>query len=100
MQKRPFLCPDKETSTGKKKQATISSEESFSIPKRSPQRPSEEYPPNTKGITRCLARRSRKDYPNTPFGIMPLNYSLEPLHHYRADSFPSPRAKLLKHKSS
>src|SRR5229473_3759914 len=99
MQKGPFLCPDKGTSPDKKKQAITSSEGSSSTLKRSPRHPLEGFPPNIKGIARCLVKKSRRDYPDTPFGTTLSNYSLEPLHHYPVDSSPSPRAKLLRHKN-
>src|SRR5258707_15885574 len=98
-QEGPFLCPDKGIFPDNKEQAITSSEESSSILKRSPQRPSEGFPLSTKGITRCLVNRSRKGYPDTLFGTTLSNYSLELLHHYLADSSPSLRAKLLKHKN-
>src|SRR5258708_22894884 len=99
MQKKPFLCPDKGISPDKKRQVNTSLEESSSTLKRSPRCPLEGFPPSTKDIAKCLVRRNHKGYPDTPSRIILLNYSLEPLHHYLVDSFPSPRAKSLKHKN-
>src|SRR5258708_28943038 len=99
MHKGLSLCPDKGTSPKRKEPAITSSEGSSFILKGSPQHPLEGFPPNTKGIIKCLVKKSRRGYPDIPFGIMPSNYSLGPLHHYLVDSSPSPRAQLLKHKS-
>src|SRR5258708_3771084 len=100
MQKGPSLYPDKEIFLGKKGQTTIFSEESSSILKRSPRHPLGESPLNTKDTVKCLARKNHKGYPDTPFGTTLSNYSLEPLRSYQVDSFPSPKARLLKHKNS
>src|SRR5258708_27017087 len=100
MQRRLSLYLDKEISLEGKREIAISSEESFSTRKESLQHPSEASPPNTKGTKKCLVKKSRRGYLGTPFGITPSNYSQEHLPRYPDDSSPSPRAKLLKHKSS
>src|SRR5713226_7416865 len=99
MHEGPSSYPDKGTAPGRKKPTTTSSEESSSILKRSPQHQLEGFLTSTKGIAKCLAKKSHRGYPDTPSGTTPLNYSLGPLHHYLVDSFPSPKAKLLKPKS-
>src|SRR5258708_6777946 len=99
-QKGPFLCPDKRTSLDKEGQATISLEESSFTLKRSPRHPLEGSPPNIKGIKRYSVKKSCRGYPDTPFGIMLSNYSLEPPHHYLGGSSLLLKAKSLKHKSS
>src|SRR5258707_14108002 len=96
MRREPFLYPNNETSPGKKRQVITSSEESSSIPKRSPRHQLEGFPPSTKGITKCLVRKNRKDYLDIPFGTMLSNCSPEPLHLYLVDSFPSPRVRSLR----
>ena len=88
MQRKPSLYPNKETSPEKEEQTTTSLEGSSSTLEQFPQHPLEESPPNTKNIRRCSAKKSRKDYPNIPFGIMPSNYSQELLHRYLDGSFP------------
>src|SRR5258707_15758525 len=98
MQEGPFLYPSKGISPDGKKQAIISLEESSSTLKRSPRPPLAGFPPNTKGIAKCLARRNHKGCHDTPFGITLSNSSQEPLRRYPADSSPSPRVKSLRHK--
>src|SRR5258707_9093174 len=100
MQKGLFLYLDREISLEHKKRATISLGESSFIRKESLQHPSEVSPPNIKDIKRCLVKKSRKDYLDTPFGITPSNYSQEHPPRYLDDSFPSPKVKFPKHKSS
>src|SRR5216684_526898 len=100
MQRKLSLYPDKEISLEGKGKTTISLEGSSFIQKESLQHPLEGSPPNTKDIKRCLAKKSRRGYLNTPFGITPSNYSQGPLPRYPDDSSPSPRAKLPKHRSS
>src|SRR5258708_16561196 len=97
--RRPSLYPDKEISLEGKRKTITSSEGSSFIRKESLQHLLEESPPNTKDTRRYLAKKSRRGYLNTPFGIMPLNYSQEPLPHYPDDSSPLPRVKLPKHRS-
>src|SRR5713226_2584573 len=99
MRREPFLSPDKETFPDEKRRVITSSDESSSIPKRSPWHRLEGSLPNTRDIAKYLARKNCKDYHNTPFGITPLNCSLEPLHPYPVDSFPLPRARLLKRRN-
>src|SRR5260221_13779440 len=100
MQKEPSLYPDKEIFLEEKGKTTISLEGSSFIRKESLQHLLEESPPNTKGIKKCLAKKNRRGYLDTPFGIMPSNYSQELLPHYPDDSSPLPRVKLPKHRSS
>src|SRR5216684_5697925 len=100
MQKELSLCPDKETFLEKERKTITFSEELPFIQKGSLQHPSEESPPNTKDMERCLAKKSRKGYPNTLFGITPSNYSQELLPRYLDDYSPSPRAKLPRHRNS
>src|SRR5258707_2524463 len=100
MQREPSLYPDKETFLEREKKTTTSSEESSFIQKGSLQHPSEEFPPNTKDTKRCLAKKSRKGYPDILFGITPSNYFRELPLRYLDDYSPLPRAKLPKHKSS
>src|SRR5258708_23700976 len=99
MQKGLSSYPDKEMSLGRKRETTTSSEGSFSTQKESLQHPSEVSPPNISGMKRYSARKNRRDYLDTPFGIMPSNYSQEHLPHYPDDSSPLPRAKLPRHKN-
>src|SRR5258707_15311055 len=99
MRRKPFLSPDKETFPDKREQMTTSLEGSSSIRKRSSQRQLEGSPPSTKDIAKCLVKKNRRDYLDTPFGITLSNCSLEPLHPYPVDSFPSPRAKSLRRRS-
>src|SRR5258708_5695785 len=82
-----------------KRRTAISLEGLSFILNESLQHPSEVSPPSIKDIRRCLARRNHRDYLGTPFGTMPLSYSQEPPPHYPDDSFPSPRARLPKHKN-
>src|SRR5229473_906641 len=91
---------DKEMFPEHKRGTAISLEGLSFILNESLQHPSEASPPNIKDIKRCLARKSRKDYLGTPSGITLLNYSQEHPPHYPDDSFPSPRAKLPKHRNS
>src|SRR5258708_5016694 len=98
-QRGPFLCPDKRMSLDKRGQATISSGESSSILKRSPQYPSEGSPPSIKDTKRYSAKKSRRGCLDIPSGIMLSNYSPEPLHRYPGGSSPLLKAKSLKHKS-
>src|SRR5713226_4556220 len=100
MQKEPFLCPNKGMSLDKGGRATIFSEESSFILKRSPRHPSEGSPPSIKDTKRYSVKKSRKGYPDTPSGIMLSSYSLEPLHHYLGGSSLLLKAKSLKHRSS
>src|SRR5713226_5333288 len=100
MQKGPSSYPDKETSPEDKKKKTTSSEELSFIQKRSLQHPSEESLPSTKDIRRCLAKKNRKGYPDTLFGITLSNYFQGPPLHYQDDYSPSPRVKLPKHRNS
>src|SRR5258708_36396207 len=99
MQRKPSSYLDSKTFPKKEGQTITSLEGSLSIPKQSPHHPLEESPPNTKNTKRCLAKKSCKGYPDTPFGIMPSNCSWELLHHYLDNSFPLPKVKLLKRKS-
>src|SRR5258708_27141787 len=100
MQKGPFLGPDKGMSPDKREWTATSSGGLSFILKRSPRHLSEGSPPNTKGTKKYSAKKSRRDYLGTPFGITPSNYSQELLPLYLGNSFPLPRAKLLKHRSS
>src|SRR5258707_14347128 len=100
MRRGPSLYPDKEISLERKRGIATSSEGSSSTRNESLQHPSEAFPPNTKGIKRCSAKRNHRDYPGTPFGIMPSSYSQEHPPRYLDDSFLSLKARLLRHKSS
>ena len=44
--------------------------------------------------------KNRKDYPNTPYGITPLNYYQVHLAPYQDDYYPSLKKKLLKRRDS
>src|SRR5260370_26278627 len=99
MQEEPSLYPDKGMFPDKREQPIISLEESSFILKRSLWHPSEGSHPNTKDTKRCSVKKSRKGYPDTPFGIMLLSYSQEPLHLYLGGSFLLPKAKSPKHRS-
>src|SRR5258708_1966539 len=90
---------DKGTFPEHKKRTAISLEGLSFILKESLQHPSEVSPPSIKDTKRCLARRNRRDYLGTPSGITPLNSSQEHPPHYPDDSFPSPKAKLPRHKN-
>src|SRR5713226_9184011 len=100
MRRKLFFYPDKGISLEGKGKTTTSSEGSPFIRKESLQHLLEGSPPNTKDIKRCLAKKNRRGYLNTPFGITPSNYSQGPLPRYPDDSFPLPKAKLPKHRSS
>src|SRR5216684_4651049 len=100
MPKEPPLYPGKETSPERKRGITTLSEGSSSTQNESPQHPSEASPLNTKGIRKCSAKKNRRDCPNTPFGITPLNYSQEHPLRYPDDSFPLPKARSPRHKNS
>src|SRR5260370_42044216 len=99
MRRKLYFHPDKEISLERKGETTTSSEGSSFTRKESLQHLSEASPPNTKDIKRCLVKKSRRGYLNTPFGITPLSYSQEHPPRYPDDSSPSPRAKLPKHRS-
>src|SRR5258708_7878285 len=99
MQREPSLCPDKGMSLDKRGWATISSEESSFILKRSPQHLLEGSPPSIKDTRRYSVKKSRRGCLNIPSGIMLSNYSPEPLHRYPDDSSPLPKAKSLKCKN-
>src|SRR5258708_4125148 len=99
MQGGPSSYPGKGMFPDKRGRATTSSEGSSFILKRSPQHPSEGSHPSTKDTKRYSAKKSRKDYLDTPSGITLLNYSLEPLHLYLGGSSPLPKARSLKHKN-
>src|SRR6266850_4012306 len=43
---------------------------------------------------RYLVNNNPKDFPNTQFGITPLNYYQEHQHHYQEDSYAFPKMKL------
>src|SRR5713226_9590929 len=99
-QKGPSSYPDKEMFPEKEEQPNTSSEGSFSIPKQSPQHPSEESPPNIRNTRKCSVKKSYKDYLNIPSGITQLNCYQELLHHYPDGSSLLPKARSLKHKNS
>src|SRR5260370_18785466 len=100
MRRKPSSYPDKETFLGRKRGTPTSSGGSSFTQKESLRHPSEVSPLNTRDTKKCSVKKSRRGYPNTPFGITPSNYSHGHLIHYQDDSFPLPRAKLLKHRSS
>src|SRR5229473_2464711 len=100
MQRKLSLYPDKETSLEPKGKTTTSSEGSSSIQRESLQYPLEVSPPNTKDTRKCLVKKSRRDYPNIPFGITPSSCSQGHLPRYQDDSSLSPKVKSLKHKNS
>src|SRR5229473_6253995 len=100
MRRKLSLYPNKEMSLGKKRKTTISLGESSFTQNESLQHPLEGSPPNIKGIKRCSAKKSRKDYLNTLFGITPSSYSPEHPPHYPDNSSPLPKVKLPKHRSS
>src|SRR5216684_2295907 len=100
MQKRLSLYPDNRMSHKKREPATTSLEGLSSTLKQFPCRLLEESLPNTKNTKRCSAKRSCKGCHDIQFGIMPSNYFWEPPHHNLGGSFPSPKAKLQKHKNS
>src|SRR5260370_22828244 len=85
---------DKETFLGRRTQPTTSLGESSSTPKRSPWPPLERSPPNTKGIKRCSAKKSRRGYPSTRSGTTPSNCSQGLPHHCQEGSSPLLRARL------
>src|SRR5713226_7920978 len=91
--------PDKEMFLEHKRRTATSLEGLSSILKESLRHPSEVSPLSIKDTRRCLARRNRRDYLGTPSGITPSNYSQEHPPHYPDDSFPSPKAKLPRHKN-
>src|SRR5258708_17558966 len=99
-QRKPSLYPDKETSLEKPDCTTTFLEELSSTLKQFPQHPSEESPPDTKDTKRYSAKRNHRDYLDTLFGTMPLNYFQGLRPHYLDDSSPLPKARLPKHKSS
>src|SRR5229473_766803 len=100
MRKEPPLYPDRETSPERKGGITTSLEGSPSTQSEFLQRLSEASPLNIKGIEKYSAKKNRRDCLGTPFGTMPLNYSRERPLRYLDDSFPSPKARSLKHKNS
>src|SRR5258707_15126841 len=100
MQRKLSSYPDKEISLKRRRRTTTSLEESSFTQKESLQHPSEVSPPSIKDIKRCLVKKNRKGYPDTPFGITPSNYSQEHPPRYPDGSSPSPRVKLPKHKNS
>src|SRR5258708_19940077 len=93
MQRERSSYPDKRMFLDSREQPTTSSEELSSTLKQSLQDPSEESPPNTKGMRKYSVNKNRKGYPDTPFGITPLNYSHGPPHHYHGNFFPSPKKR-------
>src|SRR5260370_29707096 len=97
--RRPSLYPDKEISLEGKRKTITSSEGSSFIRKESLQHLLEESPPNTKDTRRNLAKKSRRGYLNTPFGIMPLAPPHHPLPHYPDDSSPLPTLQFPKHRT-
>ena len=100
MRRKLFFYPDKGISLEEKGPTTTSLEGSPSIPKESLRCRLEGFLPNTNDIKKYSAKKNRRGYPNTLFGITPSNYSQGPLPRYPDDSFPLPKAKLLKHKDS
>src|SRR5258708_39125313 len=98
-QGEPSLYPDKGMFPDKRGRATTSSEGSSFILKKFQQHLSEGSHPSTKDTKRYSAKKSHKDYLDTPSGITLSNYSPEPLHLYPGGSFPLPKVRSLKCKS-
>src|SRR6266850_294809 len=44
-------------------------------------------------MLKCLVNNNPKDFPNTRYGIMPLNYCQEHQHCYQGDSYVFPKMK-------
>src|SRR5258708_40019054 len=99
MQGRPALYHHKGTFHDKRGRAITSSDGSSFILKRSPRHPLEGSHPSTKDTKKYSAKKSCKDYLDTPSGIMLSNSSPEPLHLYLGGSSPLPKARLPKCKS-
>src|SRR5258708_14792032 len=100
MQRGPFLYPGKGTFPDKRGRAITSLEGSSFTLKRSPQHPLEGSHPSTKDTRKYSAKKSHKDYPDTPSGITLSNYFWEPLHLFLDSSSPLPKARSPKRKSS
>src|SRR5258707_15645844 len=91
--------PDKGTSPDHRKRIITSLDGLSSIRKESPRHPLEASPPNTRDTRKYSAKKNRKDYLDTLFGITPSSCSQEHLPHYLDDSSLSLKVKSLKHKN-